>query len=333
MIQDLVSVIISTYNAGNTIEQCVAAVLMQDYPNVELIIVDDCSFDDTVNRVAKYNKKLIINETNSGISYSRNAGARVSSANILIFLDSDVVIQKNGVSSLVKYLLSEKNIKVVAGKYSENTQQLNFISDYKNMDLVYRTNMSTDYNISFTSFFFAIRKADFMAVHGFTDVFTGFTAPSAEDTLFAYKLSGGENLVCLKANVFVDHLKTYSLISMLKTNFARIASLIGIRKNSNGEYNAGEGCPIAYYVNIFFPSIILLSFLGVFFKAYWLPILAFIGFTFNNHGFLMFLVKKRGCFFAFKSLFILFIEYVGVFISILISLIVVKKRSISQNSY
>lgn len=328
IVQDPVSVIIPVYNATSTIEQCIESVLKQDYSNLRIVIVDDCSSDDTVRKVKKYDAKVIVNNKNFGVSYTRNIGAKAVNSNILVFLDSDVVIPKNGISRLVELLLEKKDIKVIGSKYSENTRYMNFISDYKNMDLVYRTfAVTSNYRKTFSSFFFAIKKTDFMSVGGFPVVSTGISNPSVEDTALGYILSEGRNFICFNSDIFVDHLKTYSLFSMIKTNFERISGLVAIRKKSGGKYKTGENSPLTCYINILLPMIIILSFLlGCLFKVAWFPLLVFLGFVLNNNGFIRFLVKRKGLFFALKGIFIIFIEYLGVLLSIFISLIAIRKQ-------
>jgi teichuronic acid biosynthesis glycosyltransferase TuaG len=72
---ELVSIIMPSYNTGDYIAETIDSVLAQTYANWELIIVDDCSTDDTDAVVAKYNDNRIHyfkNEKNSGAAVSRN---------------------------------------------------------------------------------------------------------------------------------------------------------------------------------------------------------------------------------------------------------------------
>ena len=90
-----ISVIIPSYNSRLTIEHCVRSVIDSGYRPLEVVVVDDCSADDSpeiVNRLrAEFPEivRLIRCERNGGPAKARNAGARASSAQLLFFVDSD----------------------------------------------------------------------------------------------------------------------------------------------------------------------------------------------------------------------------------------------------
>ena len=89
---ELVSVIMPSYNTGEYIAASIEFVLAQTYPNWELLIVDDCSTDSTVEVIRRYQDPRIIllkNKTNSGAALSRNYGLREAKGRWIAFLDSD----------------------------------------------------------------------------------------------------------------------------------------------------------------------------------------------------------------------------------------------------
>lgn len=86
----LVSVIIPTYNRSHVICKAIESVLHQTYENIELIVVDDGSTDDTPSRLAVYDDKIcVLLQDNTGPSIARNHGVEASHGEILAFLDSD----------------------------------------------------------------------------------------------------------------------------------------------------------------------------------------------------------------------------------------------------
>lgn len=89
---DLVSIIMPSYNTGRFIKETVESVLAQTHSNFELIIVDDCSTDNTDEVVASFEDariKYIKNEKNSGAAVSRNRALREATGKWIAFLDSD----------------------------------------------------------------------------------------------------------------------------------------------------------------------------------------------------------------------------------------------------
>lgn len=105
--QPLITVIIPTYNRANTIRRAINSVLEQTYANIELIVVDDCSSDNTVEIVNAYRDnriKLMIMETNSGANVARNRGIDVAKGDYIAFQDSDDEWMKDKLAIQLDYM-------------------------------------------------------------------------------------------------------------------------------------------------------------------------------------------------------------------------------------
>lgn len=92
MIDNLVSIIMPSWNTGEFITESIRSVLNQTYTNWELIIIDDCSSDDTDQIVESINDeriKYLKNEKNCGAALTRNRGLREARGEWIAFLDSD----------------------------------------------------------------------------------------------------------------------------------------------------------------------------------------------------------------------------------------------------
>ena len=89
----LISVIIPMYNAEKTLDRCLGSILNQSYKNLEIIIVNDGSTDNSVKKVEEYQKSdsriRIYHEQNSGVSHARNEGLKHISGDYVQFVDSD----------------------------------------------------------------------------------------------------------------------------------------------------------------------------------------------------------------------------------------------------
>lgn len=90
---DLVSIVMPSYNTAKFIEETIESVLAQSYENWELILVDDCSTDNTDEVVSRFLSderiRYIKNDTNSGAAVSRNRALREARGKWIAFLDSD----------------------------------------------------------------------------------------------------------------------------------------------------------------------------------------------------------------------------------------------------
>ena len=89
-----VSVIVPVYNSEKYLAECISSVIEQTYKNWELLLIDDCSTDKSLDIIKSYADKdmrirLITNETNSGPAFSRNRGIENATGDLICFLDSD----------------------------------------------------------------------------------------------------------------------------------------------------------------------------------------------------------------------------------------------------
>lgn len=99
-----VSVIVPAYNCEKFIKQCIDSILDQLYPNIEIIVINDGSTDNTANLLNSYRDKIfLINQQNCGVSKARNAGIEVSTGDYIMFVDSDDWIENNMISTMIKY--------------------------------------------------------------------------------------------------------------------------------------------------------------------------------------------------------------------------------------
>lgn len=96
----MVSVIIPTFNRAEMVVRCVASVLATGHPDLEVIVVDDCSPDDTAERIRREfggrpDVRYVRNERNSFQAVSRNRGRRMARGEHLFFLDDDNLVDRD----------------------------------------------------------------------------------------------------------------------------------------------------------------------------------------------------------------------------------------------
>lgn len=101
-----VSIIIPAYNAEAYLHETVDSVLKQIYKDIEIIIIDDGSEDKTSEIADQYalidKRVVVVHQKNKGLSSARNEGIKVSSGELLFFLDSDDWIEPECINELVK---------------------------------------------------------------------------------------------------------------------------------------------------------------------------------------------------------------------------------------
>lgn len=104
LMSDLVSVIVPVYNVEEYINQCVESLVKQSYQNIEIILIDDGSTDDSgilcENWSAKDNRIKVIHTANRGLSAARNVGIKKAGGYYLYFIDSDDWVEYDLIKTL-----------------------------------------------------------------------------------------------------------------------------------------------------------------------------------------------------------------------------------------
>lgn len=114
------SAILAVYNSQSTIEKCLDSLLNQSVP-VEIIVIDDGSTDSTLTLLNKY-QVTILTQVHGGPALARNLGAKQAKTKILLFVDSDMVFDKDYVKDLIAPILASESI----GTYAVGERVLNW---------------------------------------------------------------------------------------------------------------------------------------------------------------------------------------------------------------
>ena len=122
MTNPLVSVIIPTYNRAQYICEAVDSVLAQTYRNIEVIVVDDGSTDNTEEILRQYDSKIkYVFQNNAGPSAARNNGIKQARGDLLAFLDSDDIWLPEKLERQVQLMKQSRNTGLVScGSYIIN---------------------------------------------------------------------------------------------------------------------------------------------------------------------------------------------------------------------
>lgn len=134
-----VSIIIPVYNVSDYVERCIISVINQTYTDLECIIVDDCTPDDSIEKceriIAEYKGpirfKILHHEHNRGLSAARNTGTFAATGNYIFYLDSDDWIGTDCLHKLTDVVKLDATIEMVMGgiiRVGDETQWNSFLS-------------------------------------------------------------------------------------------------------------------------------------------------------------------------------------------------------------
>ncbi len=206
-----VTVITPIYNNARMIGECLESLLPQDYPDYEVIVVDDGSTDNTPDEVRRYPVRLLVNP-HLGISAARNAAVRAAAGEIIMTMDSDLKVPGDLISRMVGPLLAEEKRGVVMAWWD--------ISNPENLvpALIFRGYEYYVRNLEEPNFFwgycFAIKKKIFDEVGYFDE-----TLPLVEDVDFAYRMIKAGYTVKILKDVRVLHYFRDSLAAHLSRHY------------------------------------------------------------------------------------------------------------------
>ena len=124
IIMDKISIVVAVYNAEKTLKKCVDSLLNQTYNNIEIILVNDCSKDNSLDICKEYSKandnvKVISNDRNSGVSDTRNNGIDNSTGEYICFVDSDDYVESNYIEVLYYYYQKYNTVPICGFVYHD----------------------------------------------------------------------------------------------------------------------------------------------------------------------------------------------------------------------
>lgn len=125
---DKISVIVTVYNVASYLRTCLDSIINQTYHNLEIILVNDGSTDESLVICQQYQQKdsriKIINQKNQGVSAARNAGLDAMTGKYFIFLDSDDWFATLDAIKDLHQLLIDNNAQIAVGNFNEFDEKL-----------------------------------------------------------------------------------------------------------------------------------------------------------------------------------------------------------------
>lgn len=139
MEKSLISIIVPVYNGELFIEACVNSIVNQSYKNLQIIVVDDGSTDQTLTilkRLEQTDSRIkIVHQSNGGVSKARNEGLKYVKGEWIIFVDADDTIAENYCKRMVESAEALNVDVLIARNHQEGTEQYFVIDENKKLQL------------------------------------------------------------------------------------------------------------------------------------------------------------------------------------------------------
>ncbi|MBX7244299.1 MAG: glycosyltransferase family 2 protein [Candidatus Sumerlaeaceae bacterium] len=287
-------VIIPGYNAAKYLPDCLGGLAANEFDSWECIYVDDASEDGSAEIAESHGARVIRNRVGRGCAFSRNRAARNTSAEILVFVDADVVAGPTVLQQFSDAFERHPEAAAIYGSYDDSPRAPAILSSFRNLLHHYVHQQSPVKSQGLWTGLGAIRRSDYFDVGGqrhlswLQDVDQGIRMNQAGKTILVLREIQG------------THLKEWKLGNFLYTDvFARaLPWTVMMHRNRAAfdELNLSTGHKLSALLTIG----ILAGGLAGFFSWYsWIFVAVCVGlFVGINAGFYRLMFSKRGLFFA-----------------------------------
>lgn len=208
------TVVIPVFNGSALLKQALEAMSGSLVKPFEVLVVDDCSTDDSAAVAQRYGAQVLRTERQSGPARARNLGAQAAKGDVLFFLDADVCVHPETIE-LVLEAFTDPELDALIGSYDDDPAEPDFLSQYKNLMHCFVHHTSRSEACTFWSGCGAIRREVFLSYSGFDE---SYARPAIEDIELGYRLTEAGRRILLDRNVQVKHLKRWSFWNLLKTD-------------------------------------------------------------------------------------------------------------------
>ena len=217
-----ICVVVPAYNAAHLLGRVLAPLMeMLDAGDVqEVIVVDDCSPDDTADVARGLGARVITTPQNGGPGVARNLAARETDADIIWLVDSDVIAWPQGAAK-IRAAFADPQVKAVFGSYDAAPDGSSWFSRYKNLMHRFYHQKANQEASTFWAGCGALDRAFFLQVGGF-DTET-YRVPSIEDIELGYRIRAAGGRIVLEPELLGKHLKVWTPRNAIFTDIFRRA--------------------------------------------------------------------------------------------------------------
>lgn len=206
------AVVVPAHQAEGTLDACLLGILDCGFAAEEVLVVDDGSADRTGEIARARGVRVVANDRALRPARARNRGVEAVDAEIVLFVDADVVLGPGARPRLERHF-ADPAVSAVIGSYDDRADGGSVVSDYRNLLHHYVHQRAGGPSETFWTGIGAVRRADFLRLGGLRSEWENI-----EDVEFGLRLTAGGGRIVLDPAIQGTHLKVWTPRSMFRTD-------------------------------------------------------------------------------------------------------------------
>lgn len=327
-----IRVIVPVFRCTTLLRNCIKSIQqgLTSYPFSEIIVVDNGENSDLLSILSGLNIRIIQADEKPSAAYARNAGATDFENGIIVFIDSDVIINSDCIQKLLQPLI-ENQVEAAIGNYSSQVDGLTFAQKYKQLYIHYvYSRLSTSIRNDFWTAICAVQSDTFHELNGFD---TSFVGANGEDQEFGIRLTQNLKKTLMVPSAKGIHLHNYSLRGIFRNDYVKgLRALRNINLNKvplNDNRHANKKARVSVFLAGLSALVLMLSFFYPLLFA--VSLLLWIFWLLTKSGMYSLFYSSGGAVFMLKSIVLTYLlEFVRIASILVFCLSIVKDKIRNQ---
>ena len=301
-----ISVIVPAFNAAGTLGRVLDGLVETGFRVNQITVVDDGSTDATQEIARAFGVQLLLNKTSKGAASARNFGAGKTDSDLLLFVDSDVVVHRDVRQSVLDWERQYPSEAAVFGSYDAEPADQRRVSRIRNLLHHHTHQIAPQFATTFWTGLGAVRRLHFDAVGGFDP-----QQFYMEDVAFGHALKMAGCTIRLDRDLQGTHLKYWSLFGFMRTDllhraipWVRLIKTSAAPRSLNADQRGVASVLSVLSTLVSLGAATFFASIGIVLLGISLGLLAFL-----NRDFLRFLYAKNGLAELFFGLAILWLHF------------------------
>ncbi|MBN1231829.1 MAG: glycosyltransferase family 2 protein [Candidatus Coatesbacteria bacterium] len=327
-----ISIIIPVKNGSSTIARCIDRLYESTVKDIEIVVVDDCSTDNTIEILEKYPVKIVRLPESKGPSYARNRGVEAATSKYVFLIDSDILVKKDTLEIILDTYRNNPEADAVQGIVSpENDGYENIYNNYQNYYHNFVLSSIKKKWVSITiSCVHSIKREAFLKTEGYNEL---IPHASMEDVEFGYTLRKHDVHIIMNKDLNIIHIHPLTFKTWFWKKFfvgydhlkfflrANLNELFKQRLKDRHKYESHQ--KTSALISLLIAPFTLLSFLLLIINPYYgagIAILTNIIFLLCNINFFKVSYKQKGFLYTLRIVALCYIDMITMHLALWVSL-------------